>query len=103
MGNLARSGYGATEDGLVPYSYDTCDNAMLQGQGLGDGSSTLPQQRLSCVPFETFTFCINVPFFFSVHVHVPPSEPAENTLVRLATRRTHRLVVVRHRSIFLVI
>jgi len=52
MGNLARSGYGATEQGLWPYSYDTCDNAVLENQGLNNGLSTLPAQRLSCVLFE---------------------------------------------------
>ncbi len=25
MGNLGRAGYGATLDGMWPYSYDTCD------------------------------------------------------------------------------
>ena len=25
MGNLGRAGYGATNDGVWPYSYDTCD------------------------------------------------------------------------------
>lgn len=32
MGNLARAGYGATTDGLWPYSYDSCDVGTLPNQ-----------------------------------------------------------------------
>lgn len=32
MGNLARAGYGATTDGLWPYSYDACDVGSFPGQ-----------------------------------------------------------------------
>ncbi|KAF8309237.1 beta-glucan synthesis-associated [Clavulina sp. PMI_390] len=32
MGNLGRAGYGATTEGLWPYSYDTCDWGTLPGQ-----------------------------------------------------------------------
>jgi Beta-glucan synthesis-associated protein SKN1/KRE6/Sbg1 len=101
MGNLARSGYGATEDGVLPFSYNTCDLAALQGQGLGDGSSTLPAQRLSCVPFEIFSLSPDV--LSPVHAHARPSEPAEDTLVQLVLKAIHHMVVAHHRSIFSVI
>jgi len=32
MGNLGRAGFGATVDGLWPYSYDSCDVGTLPGQ-----------------------------------------------------------------------
>ncbi|KAI9463509.1 glycoside hydrolase family 16 protein [Russula earlei] len=32
MGNLGRAGYGASVDGLWPYSYDSCDVGTLAGQ-----------------------------------------------------------------------
>lgn len=62
LGNLGRAGYGATLDGLWPYTYDTCDVGTAPNQthnGLPeaatvDGTSTadfalsyLPGQRLS--------------------------------------------------------
>ena len=62
MGNLGRAGYGASLDGLWPYSYDSCDVGTLPNQTLnglpvtatvnGDPSrggalSYLPGQRLS--------------------------------------------------------
>ncbi|KJA29832.1 glycoside hydrolase family 16 protein [Hypholoma sublateritium FD-334 SS-4] len=62
MGNLGRAGYGATLEGMWPYTYDTCDvgtapNQTLNGQpltALTDGDhayggvlSYLPGQRLS--------------------------------------------------------
>ncbi|KAF7291215.1 GH16 domain-containing protein [Mycena indigotica] len=37
MGNLGRAGYGATLDGLWPYSYDSCDNGALPNQTTPDG------------------------------------------------------------------
>lgn len=99
MGNLARSGYGATEDGVLPFSYNACDAAVLVDQGLGDGSSTLPAQRLSCVSFETF--CLLSPdISFSVHAHARPSELAGTTLVQLVFKAIHHTVVARHKSIF---
>lgn len=36
MGNLGRAGYGASLEGLWPYSYDSCDVGTLQNQTLGD-------------------------------------------------------------------
>ncbi|THU81776.1 glycoside hydrolase family 16 protein [Dendrothele bispora CBS 962.96] len=62
LGNLGRAGYGATLDGMWPYSYDSCDVGTLQNQTLnglplaatqnGDPTyegvlSYLPGQRLS--------------------------------------------------------
>lgn len=38
MGNLGRPGYGATTDGLWPYSYDTCDVGTFPNQTLPDHS-----------------------------------------------------------------
>jgi len=62
MGNLGRAGYGATTDGMWPYSYDSCDvgtvsnqtvaglpaAATIGGDPSADGElSYLPGQRLS--------------------------------------------------------
>ncbi|PPQ73668.1 hypothetical protein CVT26_010760 [Gymnopilus dilepis] len=38
MGNLARPGYGATTDGMWPYTYDSCDVGTYPNQTLKDGS-----------------------------------------------------------------
>lgn len=35
MGNLGRAGYGASLDGMWPYSYDSCDVGTLKNQSLG--------------------------------------------------------------------
>lgn len=32
MGNLGRAGYGATNEGNWPYSYDSCDIGTLKNQ-----------------------------------------------------------------------
>ncbi|PVV00886.1 hypothetical protein BB560_004715 [Smittium megazygosporum] len=49
LGNLGRAGYGATVDGLWPYSYDQCDAGVLPNQG-NLYASSLPGQRLNaCV------------------------------------------------------
>ncbi|KAG9038848.1 hypothetical protein FRB95_014397 [Tulasnella sp. JGI-2019a] len=61
MGNLGRAGFGATTDGMWPYSYDSCDVGTLPNQTNPDGTplaasntgskggelSYLPGQRLS--------------------------------------------------------
>ncbi|KAI0319864.1 beta-glucan synthesis-associated [Amylostereum chailletii] len=62
MGNLGRAGYGASLEGMWPYSYDTCDVGTLANQTLdglplaavevgdpanGNALSYLPGQRLS--------------------------------------------------------
>ncbi|KAJ7473211.1 glycoside hydrolase family 16 protein [Mycena latifolia] len=44
MGNLGRAGYGASLDGVWPYSYDTCDVGTLPNQTLPDNSG--PQAAL---------------------------------------------------------
>ncbi|KAF7303707.1 GH16 domain-containing protein [Mycena indigotica] len=63
MGNLGRAGYGATLEGMWPYSYDACDAGTMPNQTLNGGPpaalntgkdgtelSFLPGQRLSrCV------------------------------------------------------
>ncbi|KAI0651922.1 glycoside hydrolase family 16 protein [Trametes meyenii] len=59
MGNLGRAGYGASLDGMWPYTYDACDvgtapnqtigdfPANAKSNGKGDVLSYLPGQRLS--------------------------------------------------------
>ncbi|KAG8797055.1 hypothetical protein FRC17_007865, partial [Serendipita sp. 399] len=47
MGNLARSGYRASEEGVYPFSYDACDEAAQVMQNGSGELSTLPVQRLS--------------------------------------------------------
>ncbi|KAF8630900.1 hypothetical protein AX17_005258 [Amanita inopinata Kibby_2008] len=61
LGNLARAGFGATTEGMWPYSYDTCDLGTFPNQTSSDGTpssaatggvnggplSFLPGQRLS--------------------------------------------------------
>ncbi|GJE88368.1 glycoside hydrolase family 16 protein [Phanerochaete sordida] len=61
MGNLGRAGYGATTEGMWPYSYDTCDVGTFPNQTNHDGTpvaartggtnggelSFLPGQRVS--------------------------------------------------------
>ncbi|KAJ7261149.1 beta-glucan synthesis-associated [Mycena rebaudengoi] len=63
MGNLGRAGYGASLDGMWPYSYDACDVGTLPNQTISEGNppaattlddkgnpvplSYLPGQRLS--------------------------------------------------------
>ena len=57
MGNLGRAGYGASLDGMWPYTYDACDVGTLPNQTLnglpaaatmkGNALSYLPGQRLS--------------------------------------------------------
>jgi len=68
MGNLGRPGYGATTDGMWPYSYDSCDVGTFPNQTFANGTgplaalqttagsakynndlSWLPGQRASCV------------------------------------------------------
>lgn len=50
LGNLARSGYLSTTDGVWPYAYDECDVGITPNQSSSDGLSSLPGQRLAkCV------------------------------------------------------
>lgn len=46
LGNLARAGYGATTDGVWPYSYDSCDVGVTRNQSK-TMKSYLPGQRLN--------------------------------------------------------
>ncbi|KAJ1734018.1 hypothetical protein LPJ61_001288 [Coemansia biformis] len=49
LGNLGRAGYGATTDGLWPYTYNSCDEGVMLNQ-TNSALSTLPGQRLNaCV------------------------------------------------------
>ncbi|GMM34003.1 beta-glucan synthesis-associated protein [Saccharomycopsis crataegensis] len=47
MGNIARTGYLATSDGVWPYSYEECDAGITPNQSSPDGISYLPGQRLN--------------------------------------------------------
>ncbi|KAJ1767874.1 hypothetical protein IW140_003430 [Coemansia sp. RSA 1813] len=49
LGNLGRAGYGATTDGLWPYTYNACDEGVMLNQ-TNSALSMLPGQRLNaCV------------------------------------------------------
>ncbi|KAI9469495.1 hypothetical protein LPJ78_000302 [Coemansia sp. RSA 989] len=49
LGNLGRAGYGATTDGLWPYTYNSCDEGVMLNQ-TNSALSMLPGQRLNaCV------------------------------------------------------
>ena len=39
LGNLVRAGYGATEDGVFPYSYNSCDVGIFPNQTNIDGTT----------------------------------------------------------------
>ncbi|CCJ28828.1 unnamed protein product [Pneumocystis jirovecii] len=50
MGNLGRPGFGASTDGVWPYSYDTCDVGITPNQSDSNGISSLPGMRFpNCV------------------------------------------------------
>jgi beta-glucanase (GH16 family) len=38
MGNLGRAGFGASTDGMWPYTYDACDVGTLANQTMPDGT-----------------------------------------------------------------
>ncbi|KAJ2145160.1 hypothetical protein IW136_001088 [Coemansia sp. RSA 678] len=49
LGNLGRAGFGATTDGLWPYTYNSCDEGVMLNQ-TNSALSMLPGQRLNaCV------------------------------------------------------
>lgn len=63
MGNLGRAGYGATLDGMWPYSYDSCDVGTLPNQTLNGlpaaaltGGNT-PDGHLSYLPGQRLSRC----------------------------------------------
>ncbi|KAI0063315.1 glycoside hydrolase family 16 protein [Artomyces pyxidatus] len=66
MGNLGRAGYGASLDGMWPYSYDTCDVGTLANQSF-PGTQTPPaafvngdpdhDDQLSLLPGQRLSAC----------------------------------------------
>jgi beta-glucanase (GH16 family) len=64
MGNLGRAGYGATTEGMWPYSYDECDVGTFPNQtnpaslGGGPAAATLPDgSALSFQPGQKTSAC----------------------------------------------
>lgn len=64
MGNLGRAGYGATTEGMWPYSYDACDVGTLHNQTLNDepaaaltGNDNAWDGRLSFLPGQRLSRC----------------------------------------------
>ncbi|KAG8885362.1 hypothetical protein FRB97_001437 [Tulasnella sp. 331] len=68
MGNLGRGGYGATLDGMWPYTYDTCDLGTLPNQthngqpaqavtGGSAGKKGAAHQPLSYLPGQRLSAC----------------------------------------------
>lgn len=65
MGNLGRAGYGATSDGLWPYTYEACDVGTLPNQTLDGGplaatnSGLVPEfdYALSFLPGQRLSAC----------------------------------------------
>ncbi|WOO82796.1 Beta-glucan synthesis-associated protein KRE6 [Vanrija pseudolonga] len=47
MGNLGRPGYGATNDGLWPYSYSSCDVGIMPNQTYATNNGTGPAAALT--------------------------------------------------------
>lgn len=45
MGNLGRAGYGGTNDGMWPYSYDSCDVGTLPNQTWPNGTSPVAAKK----------------------------------------------------------
>ena len=62
MSNLGRAGYGATLDGMWPYTYDSCDVGTLQNQTMGDYpelayTSGIEGKALSFMPGQRLSRC----------------------------------------------
>ncbi|KAG8904449.1 hypothetical protein FRB99_001709, partial [Tulasnella sp. 403] len=57
MGNLARIGYGATTDGLWPFSYDSCDVGTFPNQTRKDGTPQAATGGLSYQPGQRLSAC----------------------------------------------
>lgn len=65
MGNLGRAGYGATNEGVWPYSYDACDVGALKNQttpdGTGPAAALVPPSQwdasLSYLPGQKLSAC----------------------------------------------
>ncbi|KAH7097757.1 concanavalin A-like lectin/glucanase [Auriculariales sp. MPI-PUGE-AT-0066] len=48
LGNLGRAGYGATNDGMWPYTYDSCDVGVMPNQT--DATHTSPEAAVTQLP-----------------------------------------------------
>ncbi|TRM64168.1 glycoside hydrolase family 16 protein [Schizophyllum amplum] len=61
MGNLGRAGYGATTEGMWPYSYDSCDAGTFPNQtgkdGVPDVSTANSGSPLSFLPGQRVSAC----------------------------------------------
>ncbi|KAL1762328.1 beta-glucan synthesis-associated protein-domain-containing protein [Schizophyllum commune] len=62
MGNLGRAGYGATTEGMWPYSYDACDTGTFPNQTSKDGVPDLRHAstwggKLSYLPGQRTSAC----------------------------------------------
>ncbi|KAF8338032.1 beta-glucan synthesis-associated [Cantharellus anzutake] len=62
MGNLGRAGYGASTDGMWPYSYDSCDwgtlaNQSFNGLPAGTASGGIHNRPLSFLPGQRLSAC----------------------------------------------
>ncbi|KAJ7118974.1 glycoside hydrolase family 16 protein [Mycena epipterygia] len=58
MGNLGRAGYGATTEGMWPYSYSTCDLGTFPNQTTHDNQpADVFSQKLSFLPGQRLSAC----------------------------------------------
>ncbi|CAK5283866.1 unnamed protein product [Mycena citricolor] len=58
MGNLGRAGYGATTEGMWPYTYDSCDWGTLPNQTTATGLPTaVHDEMLSFLPGQRASAC----------------------------------------------
>ncbi|KAF7304956.1 Glycoside hydrolase family 16 protein [Mycena kentingensis (nom. inval.)] len=58
MGNLGRAGYGATTEGMWPYSYDSCDLGTFPNQTTHDNQpSAVHEDSLSYLPGQRLSAC----------------------------------------------
>ncbi|KAI1791140.1 glycoside hydrolase family 16 protein [Ganoderma leucocontextum] len=64
MGNLGRAGYGASTEGMWPYTYDACDIGTVQGQVVNgqpveatEGNSPYNDGVLSVLPGQRLSRC----------------------------------------------
>ncbi|KAJ7684422.1 glycoside hydrolase family 16 protein [Mycena polygramma] len=58
MGNLGRAGYGATTEGMWPYSYDTCDLGTFPNQTTQDNQpAAVHDAKLSFLPGQRLSAC----------------------------------------------
>ncbi|KAJ7765788.1 glycoside hydrolase family 16 protein [Mycena metata] len=58
MGNLGRAGYGATTEGMWPYSYDSCDLGTFPNQTTKDGQPTaVADAKMSFLPGQRLSAC----------------------------------------------